>query len=64
MNVEDCIISEYYVHSNFLGIPMLVIIKKDGEIITSQGRNAIMQDPEGKVCISKVTLFCEADFCQ
>lgn len=30
------------------GIPMLIIMDEDGNVITSQGRSAVMVDPEGK----------------
>ncbi len=35
--------------SSFTGIPTLVLLKRDGEVITNNGRAAIGNDPEGKV---------------
>ena len=38
-----------HVLSIIIGIPTFVILKRDGEVITTQGRNAIGKDPEGMV---------------
>ena len=49
-----------------VGIPTLVFLKRDGELITTQGRGAIAQDPDGKVIfyliliIFKNYLLCRA----
>jgi len=31
------------------GIPTLIIMKKNGQVITPNGRGAVSSDPEGKV---------------
>ena len=55
MHVSMCVsVCVSYVVFNLTGIPTLVILNENGEVITRNGRGAISLDPNGKVMKSFV----------